>query len=196
MNDEKERLQSEIEKLKEEISSLRNQITKLNEDKSNNYKKYIDSTNEALKLQKENNQLIMKICDLRNDLNDKINQLEKKENDLKNLKTQKDELNINKNLLEKQEQFLSGISNENIEVSIQKAYTQFLVDKKQTLIKDINFLLENKKLREKIETLKNETLDNEIKKFIDNTKHIKIILLVKIGVGKRTFINALLGHDD
>ena len=103
---------------------------------------------------------------------------------------------INKNLLEKQKQFLSGISNKNIEASIQKAYTQFFVDKKQTLTKDINFLLENKKLREKIETLKNETLDNEIKKFIDNTKHINIILLGKSGVGKTTLINALLGNED
>lgn len=92
----------------------------------------------------------MEIFGLKNEFDEKIGKLENLEKSMQNLKIKKQKLMTKQNLLDKQEEFLSKISKRNIEDSIKKRFKKFLNEKKESLAKDINYLFDNKKLRQKI----------------------------------------------
>ena len=92
----------------------------------------------------------MEIFGLKNEFDEKIGKLENLEKSMQNLKIKKQKLMTKQNLLDKQEEFLSKISKRNIEDSIKKRFKKFLNEKKGSLAKDINYLFDNKKLRQKI----------------------------------------------
>ena len=96
----------------------------------------------------------MEIFGLKNEFDEKIGKLENLEKSMQNLKIKKQKLMTKQNLLDKQEEFLSKISKRNIEDSIKKRFKKFLNEKKESLPKDINYLFDNKKLRQKIENSK------------------------------------------
>lgn len=90
--------------------------------------------------------------------------------------------------------FLSNIKEENIQNSLEKIYSEFLKGKRKDCEKHIEFLKDNKNLNKKINEIRDKALDKNIKEFLEETKHINIIFIGKIGVGKSTLINALKGE--
>lgn len=93
--------------------------------------------------------------------------------------------------------FYNKITNIEIESKIKNKlkalFDEMLSD--ETFKKD-KILLENQNFKNTIDLFKENALDDSIKEFLNDTKHINVILLGKTGVGKSSLINALLQRNE
>ena len=145
---------------------------------------------EKIKIEQENNELKKKY-----DKEMEDNNLLKTEKE--SLKKENEYLKYSKMISEEVNLFYNKITNKEIESKIQNKlkalFDKMLSD--ETFKKD-EILLENQNFKNKIDLFKKNVLDDSIKEFLNDTKHINIILLGKTGVGKSSLINALLNRNE
>ena len=183
-----------IQKQKDqEIGNLNEKLEKKNEENKILEKKAEEEKHKLTNQIKENNRKndeLKKFYEEQIDLNhQKLNEIDEKNRNLNN------ELKKLNYIRDKKNELIQSISEDNIKISVEKLYKNFLKTKKENVDKDVELLFKNNQyFIDRINDCKNRVIDISIKDFLNQTKHINIILLGKTGIGKSTLINALIGE--
>ena len=195
LENENDSLLKEVKKKAEEIFQLNININKLNSEKHklNLEKNGLDAVKQEKKeLEIENKNLRIKIDELKKLIQENIIIIEKLTKENKKIIVENNSLKFSKMILDKSKSFLCSISDEEIQISIKNKYKLFLENYEYP---EINKLINNEIFKEKINKYKDNAVNTSISLFMEETKHINVILLGLCGVGKSTLINALLGSD-
>jgi len=163
--------------------------------------KRIEELQKELQRLREIEEEKIKIEQEKNEFKEKYDKEKEDNNALKdekdNLKKENEYLKYSKMISEEVNLFYNKITNKEIESKIQNKlkalFDEMLSDE---AFKKDEILLENQNFKNKIDLFKKNVLDNSIKEFLNDTKHINIILLGKTGVGKSSLINALLDRNE
>ena len=178
-NNDNTQLKSKNEELQKRIEELENELNRL---------KGIEE--EKIKIEKENKELKKKYD--KEIEEKKFIQLQKE-----NLEKENENLKFTKKISEEANLFYNKIISRDIESKIQNKLKKLFDDMlKDEAFKKDKILLENQNFKNKIDLYKNNALDESIKEFLKDTKHINVILLGKSGVGKSSLINALLQRNE
>ena len=195
LENENESLLEEVKKKAEEIFKLNLNINKLNSEKHrlNLEKNGLDAVKqEKEELEIENKDLKIKIDELKKLVQENIIIIEKLTKENKKIIIENNSLKYSKMILAKSKSFLCSISDEEIQISIKNKYKLFLENYEYP---EINKLINNEIFKEKINKYKDNAINTSISLFMEETKHINVILLGLCGVGKSTLINALTESD-
>ena len=195
LENENDSLLKEVKKKAEEIFQLNININKLNSEKNklNLEKNGLEAVKQEKKeLEIENKNLKIKIDELKKLVQENIIIIEKLTKENKKIIVENYSLKYSKMILEKSKSFLCSISDEEIRISIKNKYKLFLENYDYP---EINKLINNEIFKEKINKYKENAVNTSISLFMEETKHINVILLGICGVGKSTLINALTGSD-
>jgi len=210
---EKEALEERVKKLEEErLINEKNNKEKMNEfekEKNNIVKEKNSIEKEKNNIEKEKNDVekenqilkerIKKLEEDRlttdNGNAKEVNKLKKENNDLRvEIEKQKKNESNQYKIFERKVKILNDISEKIIVDSVEEKFKEVLNKNKKNILGKVETILkQNKNFLDKIDNWKKKALDESISIFINETKHINVILLGKTGVGKSALVNVLVG---
>ena len=206
---EKEALEERVKKLEEERLINEKNNKEFEKEKNNIVKEKNSIEKEKNNIEKEKNDVkkenqilkerIKKLEEDRlttdNGNAEEMNKLKKEDNDLRiEIKKQKQNESNQYKIFERKVKILNDISEKSIVDSVEEKFKEVLNKNKKNILGKVETILkQNKNFLDKIDNWKKKALDESISIFINETRHINVILLGKTGVGKSALVNVLVG---